>query len=147
MAKIAASLADVSTEFVPADPGVYRFEIDKVEEKEKESRITYQINSKIVSVVSGTGEDSIGKTVVDFIAIHKKDGSINQYGLVQLKRYFEAILGKENVEARGDDLDTDELKGGFFVGEIGIESYKANAGQPNEEERFKNVFKTIQPDA
>lgn len=147
MAKIAASLADVSTEFVPSDPGVYIFEIDKIEEKDKEGRITYQVNSKILSVVSGTGDECIGKTVVDFISIHKKDGSINQYGLVTLKRYFEAVLGKENVEARGDDLDTDELKGGQFQGEIGIESYTPPQTDPNNppEPRYKNVFKTIQP--
>jgi hypothetical protein len=35
MAKIKASLAEISTEFKPLEPGLYRLEITKVEEIEK----------------------------------------------------------------------------------------------------------------
>lgn len=147
MAKISASLADVSTEFVPAEPGVYIFEIQDVVEGNKEGRITYQIKSKIMEVVSGVGEDSVNKTVVDFVSIHKADGSLNQYGLITMKRYFEAVLGRENVEVRlaeGDEPDTDELKGQRFKGQIEIDSYFPKGVEEIEENRrYKNVFKAI----
>jgi hypothetical protein len=147
MARIQASLSDVSTEFVPADPGVYVFEIEEVEESEKEGKITYKVKNRIKENVSGS-DDSLEKVVTDFISIHKKDGSINQYGLITLKRYFEAVLGKENVEARGDDLDTDELKGQRFKGQIEIDSYYSNGVEQTEEnKRYKNVFKAILPEA
>lgn len=149
MAKISASLADVSTEFTPADPGVYIFEITDVVEKDKDGKISYQVKSKILEVVSGIGEDSVGKTVVDFVSIHKADGSINQYGLITMKRYFEAVLGKENVEARlaeGDEPDTDELKGQRFKGQIEISSYFPKGVEETEENRrYKNEFKAILP--
>lgn len=148
MARINASLADVSTEFVPAQPGVYIFEIGEVAESTKDGKITYQVKSKIVDLAdSGSGDaESVGKPVTDFISIHKKDGSINQYGLITLKRYFEAVLGKDNVEARGDDLDTDELKGQRFKGQIEIDSYYPSGVEEIEEnKRYKNVFKAILP--
>lgn len=148
MAKINASLADVSTEFIPAEPGVYIFEIQDVVESTKEGRVTYQIKSKIMELISGVGEDSLNKVVTDFISIHKADGSINQYGLITLKRYFEAVLGKENVEQRGDDLDTDELKGQRFKGQIEISSYFPKGVEEVEENRrYKNEFKAILPAA
>jgi hypothetical protein len=147
MARIQASLADVSTEFVPADPGVYVFEIEDVEESEKEGKLTYKVKNRIKENVSGS-DDSLEKVVTDFISIHKKDGSINQYGLITLKRYFEAVLGKENVEARGDDLDTDELKGQRFKGQIDIESYYPNGVEQTEaNKKYKNTFKAILAEA
>lgn len=147
MARIAASLADVSTEFVPADPGVYVFLIEDVVENEKDGKISYQIKNRIQENVSGSDE-SLNKVVTDFVSIHKKDGSINQYGLITLKRYFEAVLGKENVEARGDDLDTDELKNQRFKGQIEVDSYFPNGVEQTEDNRrYKNVFKAILPEA
>lgn len=147
MARISASLADVSTEFVPAAPGLYIFEIADVVEQTKDDKTTYQLKNKIVEVVDGSGdEDSLNKTVTDYVSIHKKDGSINQYGLITLKRYFEAVLGKDNVEERGDDLDTDELKGQRFKGQIEIESYySTGAEQTEENKKYKNTFKAILP--
>lgn len=148
MARIQASLADVSTEFVPAPPGVYIFEIADVVETTREAKITYQVKSKIEEVVSGDDE-ALGKTVVDFISIHKADGSINQYGLITLKRYFEAVLGKDNVEQRGNDLDTDELKNQRFKGQIEISSYFPKGADESDEanRRYKNEFKAILPAA
>jgi hypothetical protein len=147
MARIQASLADVSTEFVPSAPGVYIFEINDVVEQTKDGKITYQIKSKIIEPFGDAGDaDSVGKVVTDFISIHSKDGSINQYGLITLKRYFEAVLGKDNVAERGDDLDTDELKGQRFKGQIEIDSYYPKGVEETEEnKRYKNVFKAILP--
>lgn len=150
MARIQASLADVSTEFVPAAPGVYIFEIADVVEQTKDGKVTYQVKSKIVEPVDGAGDaESVSKTVTDFISIHSKDGSINQYGLITLKRYFEAVLGKDNVAERGDDLDTDELKNQRFKGQIKIGHYWPNSvpeSERNEEnKRYKNEFEAILP--
>jgi hypothetical protein len=148
MAKINASLSDVSTEFVPAEPGIYILEITDVVETNKDGKTSYQVKSKIAEVVEGVGEDSVGKTITDFVSIHKKDGSINQYGLITLKKYFEAVLGKENVAARGDDLDTDELKGQRFKAQVAIDSYFPNGVEQTEENRrYKNEYKAILPAA
>jgi hypothetical protein len=148
MAKLQASLADVSTEFVPAPPGVYIMEITDVTDKETEGRITYTVKSKIVEIITGDPE-ALNKPITDFISIHKADGSINQYGLIQLKRYFEAVLGKDNVEARGDDLDTDELKSQRFKAQVEIESYwkkdTPDDQKTEENKQHKNVFKAILP--
>lgn len=148
MARINASLSDVSTEFTPAAPGVYIFSITDVVEQQKDGKITYQVKTKIEENISGDDE-SVNKTVTDFISIHKRDGSINQYGLITLKRYFEAVLGKDNVEARGDDLDTDELKGSRFKGQIKIDSYWPTGVDQTDEslKRYKNVFEAILPES
>jgi hypothetical protein len=131
MGKIKASLADVSTEFFPIDPGEYEMEVVKVEETTSEDgRTVYAIVSK----VSDPG-DFHGRQVWDRIHIHKKDGELNPVGLAQLKRYFEAVVGEER--ANSDDVDTDELIGGTFQAEVTIESYKDKQGKDRQNNRLR----------
>lgn len=110
MGKLTASLSEVTTEYVPITPGMYETEITEVEEVAGEGGAikAYKIKHKITG---GANPEEWGKTFKDNCSILKRDGTINTYGLIQLKRYFEIALGKEEVERRNDDLDTDELKG------------------------------------
>lgn len=114
MGKLTASLSEVSTDYVPVTPGMYETEIIDVEEVAGDGGAikAYKIKHKITG---GDNAEELGKTFKDNCSILKRDGTINTYGLIQLKRYFETILGKDEVESRGDDLDTDELKGGALV--------------------------------
>lgn len=137
MGIIHASLADVSTEFVPVEPGVYEFEIQEITSDEKDGRTTI----KIKSAITDEGEMQ-GRTITDRISLHKKDGSVNQFGLIQIKRYMEAVLGKEELAERlaaGDQPDTDELKGGHFRGDVKIESYEQE-GQTRQKNEFKAIL-------
>lgn len=129
ISKLGASLASVSTTFTPVQPETYRFQIADVTEHPgkaedgKTDTLQYRIKNKVVSLASGEATDEKGRTITDFINIHNKDGSLNQYGLINLKRYFEVVLGEDVVAERGDDLDTNELKNGFFDADVSIEYY------------------------
>jgi hypothetical protein len=129
LSKLGASLASVSTTFTPVQPNSYRFQIAEVTEHPgkaedgKTPTMQYRIKNKVVKLASGEDTEEKNRTITDFINIHNKDGSLNQYGLINLKRYFEVILGEDVVAERGDDLDTDELKNGFFDGDVTIEYY------------------------
>ena len=154
MAKIGASLANVSTEFQDIMPETYRWQItDVTEHKDKaengEPTLQYRVKSKIISLANGGDTEEKGRVFVDFVDLNnRKDGSLNQFGLIQLKRYFVAVLGDDVVTERGDDLDTDELKGQFFDGELSIRQYESkkerNAdGTPVM--KSQNVLKSIVP--
>lgn len=142
MGRIKASLAEISTEFKPVEPDIYVLEIDKVEEVEKNGETTaYRISNKVVSAASGS-EEMVGRKISDFINILSKDGSINEYGLQNLKRYFEAAFGKEEVATwTDDDYDTERLPGRQFRAQVAIESYTKEG---ETEPRQKNVFKRIE---
>jgi hypothetical protein len=121
MAKIKASLAEISTEFKPLEPGLYRLEITKVEEIEKNGVfVAYRIASKVV------GGEFDGKPFSEYIHIRKPDEEINPeaIGLATVKRYFEVTHGKATVaEWSDDDFDTDLLIGKQFEAQVKIESY------------------------
>ena len=123
MPKIKASMKDVSTDFSPIEPGVYKLEVQSVEEHEDEQtgRIHYEIQSKIVAAEDGGNEDDVGRNFRDRIHIHKKDGELNQMGLAQLKRYFEVTVGEDRANA--DDADTDELVNQQFLGQLTIRKF------------------------
>lgn len=129
LSRLGVSLSSVSTTFTPVTPETYRFQIvdvtDHVGKAEDGHTPTmqYRIKNKVVSLASGEETEEKGRTITDFINLHNKDGSVNQYGMINLKRYFEVILGEDVVAERGDDLDTDELKNGFFDADVTIEYY------------------------
>lgn len=140
MPKVNANLAEISTSFEPVEPGVYEFlikdieieELDAEGGKKKGKRQVYIFKNKIDQPDS----EENGREIWDRIHIHKKDGTINEFGLVQLKRYFEAVLGEGNADR--DDLDTDEIKNGRFQAEVAIETYTKN-GEEIPTNRLKNI--------
>jgi len=134
MAKIKASLADVSTEIPLIEPGIYEFEIDKVEERNDGDAYL------IYNVVTTPG-DMHGRKLVEYINLKKKDGDENQFGLSTLKRYFEVAFGKEEVESwTDDDFDTDSLQGRVFQGQVKIESYtKPGETEARRSNRFQRM--------
>ncbi len=140
MPKIQGSLADVSTQYVMIDPDTYEMKVDKIDIDEKpkspempSGQYTYIITSR----VDMPGTDHYNKPVREYISWFKKDGDVNEYSKVNLKRYFEAILGEE--EANRDDLDTDELIGGRFLAEVRIDSYTRQDGTEGQSNKIKNI--------
>lgn len=124
MAKVKASMADVSTEFTQVGPGVYIFEVQEVKEVEadkKLGRLRYDVKSEVIEVEDGEPEN-LGRTFQDRIHFHKKDGEPNEFGIAQLKRYFEVTVGEERANA--DDADTDELIGHQFRAQITHRGYE-----------------------
>lgn len=117
MARIQASLADVSTEFKPVDPDVYESEIDGVEEVKEDEKIHYIVTHQIKSP-----GDFFNRKLKDYIYIHKKNGELNEFGLSQLKRYFEATVGEDR--ANSEDADTDELIHQHLRIQVGMEEYE-----------------------
>lgn len=142
MPKLNASIADVSTDFVPPDPGIpFTFEVVDIQPvKSKESPDTF-LGFSIISEVADEG-DNRGRRMFDRCTELNEDGTVNQFGPKQIKRYMEAILGKDVVKGRGggDDIDLDELRGGQFTGEV-----KHTKGVKDGEERTYANFKTILP--
>ncbi len=140
MPKIQGTLADVSTQYVLIDPDTYEMKVEKIDIDEKPAsaempagQYTYIITSR----VDMPGTDHHNKPVREYISWFKKDGNVNEYSKVNLKRYFEAILGED--EANRDDLDTDELIGGRFLAEIRIETYTRNDGVEGQSNKLKNI--------
>lgn len=141
MPKVKGSLADVSTEYQLIEPDTYELRVDKIEvEEEKPSaeKKSGQLTYLIISKVDQPGHEHHNKPVRDYIFWYKKDGDENEYSKIQLKRYFEAILGEE--EANRDDLDTDELLNGRFQAEVVIETYE---DKKTKEEKQSNKLKNI----
>lgn len=138
MALIKASLADVSTEFKPLDPGIYTFDIAEVEEvpskDDEDTIIAYRVKSKVL-----TPEESNGRTFSDYINILTKKGELNEIGLANLKRYFEVCFGKEVVAGWSDEeYDTDRLVGRQWKGQLTIESYtKEGEVEPRRNNKIK----------
>ena len=139
MARIQGSLAHVSTEFEVYEPDTYTMQIKKVEVKTKDdenggkdTRVQY-----IITLEFADGEYK-GRKLMDFIEYHKKDGEINPIGQIQLKRYFEAVVGEER--ANEDDLDTDELLDGDVLVELKISSYTKDG-----KEKKNNKITSVSP--
>ena len=142
MARIVASMADVSTDYNPCDPGVARLQIESVEEVTNAGRTHYVIKSTIVEYTEGGKEEDVGRSITSRVHVHKKDGTLNAIGLSQLKRYFEVTVGEER--ANSPEADTDELVGQQFVGQIGIRSYSVNNTLTGEsEERQSNELERL----
>lgn len=139
MAKIKASLADVSTEFQPVEPGLYELEVAKVEEVEKNGElVAYRIQNKIT-----TAGDYHGKSISDYIHLKKPGEEIaaGAIGLQTIKRYFEVTHGKEEVAGwADDDFDTDLLVGKSFQAQVAIDSYtKEGETEPRKTNKFKRM--------
>lgn len=141
MPKVRASLADVSTEFKPAEPGTYTLKIEDVKDVSQGPNEAYNV---IVSIQDPG--DEYGKKIFDRCGFVTRDGSPNNAGLAQFKRYFEAVLGKEEVALPEFEYDTDAIIGQMIQGEVTIESWeKGEPGSPEyksgKSNRIKNMVK------
>lgn len=140
MPKVQATLADVSTDFTPAEPGTYALLIEEIEDKTEQGREAYNI----ILTIDEPGTDEHGKKIWDYISLSKKDKSPNQAGKAQLKRYFEAVFGDETVADPSFDYDTDELLKQRVMGEVVIESWeKGEKGSPSYKTGKSNKIKMI----
>lgn len=125
MPVVKASMKDISTDFNPVEPGVHIYQIESVEEAvdPESGRTHYIIKQKIVALAGDGGDPKdVGRSVTTRIHIHKKDGTQNDIGLAQLKKYFEITVGEE--QANSDEADTDWLLGQSFKGQTVTVPYK-----------------------
>ncbi len=144
MGKINASLASISTEFEPVEPGLYELEITKCEDVMKtdaqgtEQLVAWRVSNKIT-----TPGDVQNKVISDYIHLRQPDDEIaaDAIGLQSIKRYFEVTHGKEEVaEWSDDDFDTDLLIGKSFQAQVAIDSYtKKGETEPRKTNKFKRM--------
>lgn len=146
MPKVGASLANVSTTFIPAAPDVYLCDITQVEFLEKGGRVTVVVHNKIASG-DETGAENAGREIIDRISMHKKDGAENEFGAIQLKRYAEAAIpeAKDWSEEEWDEFDTDQLQGRQVSLAVIIETYDEEMPGGAKEERKTNRIKRVLP--
>lgn len=150
MPKVVASMADVSTEFVLADPATYRLQVVSVDYQTKDAKTssgqdikrgTYVVKSKIIATYPDGETEHQGKPIYDYINIHTKEGELNEISLGNLKRYFEAIAPDS---ADSEDADTDELVNGYFIADVYIDTYESG-GQERQSNKIK--YTSISADA
>lgn len=142
MPKLNASIADVSTDFELPDPGIpFTFEVIDIQPIKSKEDDEVILGQTVISEVVDEGSNK-GRRIYDRCNDTNDDGSVNQFGLRQGKRYMEAILGKDTVASRGGgaDIDLDELRGGRFTGEV-----KHTQGKGDNADRTYANFKTILP--
>lgn len=139
MAKVNASLADVSTKYELAPPDNYRLKVDEIKEKVEGGRQNF--NLKIV--INDSGEQQ-GKVIYHNIAMHQKDGQENKAGATDLKRFAEAILGieQDDPDYDWDAFDTDDLLKGEFMADVYIDSWVKDQGLPIEKKGQNNKIKS-----
>jgi len=145
MAKVRAALKDVSTDYTPVNPDLYTVQIAEVVEEVKDEggleRVNYIIKATILSG-DDTDDEFAGRILTDYIYIHKKDGTINEYGLVQLKRWVEALCGLDRAE--DPDFDTDEMIGRECYAQTVIEEYETRKIDPSTSTRIMGRRNTIE---
>lgn len=140
MAKVRASLKDVSTQYQPIEPATYEVEVVECTETVKEDdRVYYTIKAEIKGVFEdgvSTASDYDKRKITDFIHIHTRDGEINEVGLIQLKRWAEATVGEDR--ANDDDFDTDEMIGQRCMADIIVTTINQGPrkGEPTNEIRL-----------
>lgn len=139
MAKVNASLADVSTKFELIPPDNYRLKIEEIKDKVEGGRQNFNIKL----IVNDSGEQQ-GKPIYHNIAMHKKNGEPNNAGAADLKRIAEAVLGidPDDTTYDWDSFDTDELLKGEIRADVLIESWTKDAGTPNEKSGQSNKIKS-----
>jgi hypothetical protein len=143
MAKVNASLADVSTKYELAPPDTYRLKIDEIKDTVQGGRQNFNLK-----IVISEGEQQ-GKVIYHNIAMHTKQGEPNEAGARDMKRFAEAILGidPDDDTYDWDSFDTDEILKGEFMGDVYIDNWTKDEGQPTEKKGQNNKLKsqTISP--
>ena len=138
MPKLSADFSAISTARELLQDDVYVFVVREVKED-----LTSTGKQRITIIAEVEDPDHPNETsrkakMFDGLVMTKNDGSLNEISLRQLKRYMEAILGED--AANTDELDTDDLVGGKFLGEVKLTSYEKNG-----EQIPKNEFRKILP--
>src|SRR5678815_4975578 len=145
MSKVNASMKDVEIlDFTPAPPDRYRLQIQKIEEKETEAEGKPGVKRQNYNftVAINDGGEHHGKTMYHNVSIHKKDGTPNNDGLSDMRRFFGAVLGQDPKDDTfpWDEQDSDQLLHQEFMADVTIESYPKNTVPVTYGQR--NVFST-----
>lgn len=94
-----ADLTTVDTSFKNYPEGSYLVLIKDVEIfEDRQARVKCEI-------VEAEDPSFVGKPFIHFINFRDADGSLNKYGLADIKRYLEAIYGKGSPESNTADTD------------------------------------------
>lgn len=122
MPKLQADFEKISTSFETLPAGTYRARIDDIVEGETKENKIPQLMFKLI-VTEGDKADSV---ITDFVTLKTREGKVNKVGYGRVKAYGEAILGVE--AANGDEIDTDDLKGGVCEIVVSERTYEAKDG-------------------
>lgn len=128
MARVNASLADVSTKSDPIPPDAYRLKIAEIKEKTEGGRQNFNLK-----LVVNDGGEYNGRQIYHNIAMHTKEGEPNRIGAADLKRFFEAVLGidPDDTSYDWDSIDTDEILNQEVMADVYIDAWekKDNEGK------------------
>ena len=152
MPKVKGTLKDVSTTFIPITPDDYEFKIVKVEQEIEQpssgrpkGQVVDIIHLRVDQPTSEEHDRPVKEQFYMYAYKNSPEGELNERAMQDLKRYFEAVFGKEEVETwTDDDFDTDKLVGGRLSATVYHEPYdiKKN-GVPTGEQgtgvRLKNI--------
>lgn len=111
-----ADLSNVSTTYQPLPAGTYKTRIKAEFEAEPKRRVI--VRHKVVESPDG---ENVGREFSDYIYLDQNDGRPNEIGAKQLKRYFEAVIGKEAANTQSPN--TDDLEDAEVTVELAQRSY------------------------
>ena len=129
-----ADMTSISTEFKPYVEGEYRMLIKSTEMHKNNSQLRI-----VCEIEDAPNSDDIGKPFTDFINIVQNDGKLNQIGLATVKRYLEAVFGKDSPES--NNADTDPLVGHSVTLYLIEDSYKDKDGKDRTNNKVKKILK------
>lgn len=135
MPRVTPGLKDVSTEFQLIDPGTYELLI-KGKPDLKKSGTPGSPTSPYREVVVihwrvDQPGDFQGRGSDHQIHLHKKDGEPNEVGMIELKRWYEAAFGPDEVATWDDeDYDTDKLENQRVLGEVHTDQFEEKKKLP-----------------
>lgn len=152
MPKVKGTLKDVSTTYIPIIPDDYEFKIEKVEQEIEQpssgrpkGQVIDTLHFRVDQPISEEHDRPVRESFYLYAYKNSPEGTLNERAQQDLKRYFEAVFGKEEVETwEDDDYDTDKLVGGRFRASVYHEPYEVRKnGVPTGEQgigvRLKNV--------
>lgn len=123
MPKIAGDFSEIAIGGEQLPDGDYRFRLTEIEEQAPQANK----NTAIIFKSEVTEGPLAKRQFWDFVYLVKNDDTPNSLGLGRIKAYAAAILGDEKANDK-EGIDTDELKGGEFLGVIKARTYEARDG-------------------
>lgn len=126
MPKIAGGALATANDSPTVPDGYYVVSIEKAEEKEAPSGAV-QFNMQLNIDESPDDEKQLGRKIFYGQNVRKKDGSINEIGLGQVKGVVKRVLGDER--ANDPDFDSDELIGARAGVQVKVVSQTVNGSE------------------
>lgn len=152
MPKVQGTLKDVSTTYIPIVPDDYEFKIEKVEQEieppssgRPKGQVIDTLHLRVDQPTSDENNRPVRESFYLYAYKQNPEGEINERAQRDLKAYFEAVFGKEEVATwEDDDYDTDKLVAQRIRASVYHESYKMKkdgieTGEIGTSVRLKNI--------